>query len=232
MWKKISLTVACSAALFLAVGAQAQRWDKKTTLTFSEPVELPGVTLPAGTYVFKLVDLPATRNIVQVFNAEENQVLAAILAVPHEHATAHEKTIIGFEERRSSEPMAIHEWFYPGDLRGLEFVYPKERARELARETHQPVLAAEVKPAETPAELKQEPVVEVTPESKEIVVAESFEPEVPVAAEHPAPPSPAYESANELPKTASQVWLFGLAGLVSLAVALSARTLARQNERN
>lgn len=232
MWKKISLAVACFAALFLAIGAQAQTWNKKTTLTFSQPVELPGVTLPAGTYVFKLVDLPATRNVVQVFNADETEVLAAILAVPHEHAEAHDETIIGFEERPSGRPMAIHEWFYPGDVRGLEFVYPKERAHQLARETHQPVLAAEVTREEAPAELEAAPVVEVTPDNREVAVAETFQPEVPFAAERPAVPFPQNGQPAELPETASPLWLFGFTGLVSLGMAFTARRLARGNERN
>ena len=228
MWRRISLALVCSTLLFLATGAQAQTWNKKTTLTFSQPVELPGVTLPAGTYVFKLVNLPGTRNVVQVFNADENEVLAAILAVPHEHATPHEKTIIGFEERRSDRPQAIHEWFYPGDVRGLEFVYPKERAHELARETHQPVLAAEVTPKEEPAELEAAPVFEVTPENREVAVAETFEPDMPFAEiEHPAA-----TFGEELPRTASDVWLFGLTGLVSLAMALTARKVARRKERS
>jgi hypothetical protein len=227
MLKKLSLTFACSALLFLATGTQAQTWNKKTTLTFSEAVELPGVTLSAGTYVFKLVDLPATRNVVQVFNADETEVLAAILAVPHEHATAHDKTIIGFEERRSGLPMAIHEWFYPGDVRGLEFVYPKQRARELAREVHEPVLAAEVTPHEAPAELEEAPVVEVTPEEREIAVAETFEPAVPFVVEHNEVPF----AGHELPQTASPVWLYGFTGLMSLALAVFARKLARKTER-
>ncbi len=230
MWKKISLAFACSAALFLAIGAQAQTWNKRTTLTFNQPVELPGVTLPAGTYVFRLIDLPAARNVVQVFNADESDVLAAILAVPHEHARAHDETVIGFEERSSGSPMAIHEWFYPGDLRGLEFVYPKERARELARETHQPVLAAAVTPEETPAELEQQPVVEVTPENREVAIAETFEPEVPLTSERLAPALP--QQPQELPATAGSVWLFGLAGLFSLAMAIGVRTLARRTARN
>jgi hypothetical protein len=118
--------------------------------------------------------------------------------------------------------MAIHEWFYPGDVRGLEFVYPKGRAYELAREAHQPVLAAEVTPQETPAELEQTPVVEVTPENREIAIAETFEPEVPYAAKH----SPAPYPAPELPQTASPVWLYGFTGLVSLGLAVFAKKLA------
>lgn len=54
--------------------AVADEWDQKTTVTFSQPVEIPGQVLPAGTYVFKLADSMSDRNIVQVYNSEENHL--------------------------------------------------------------------------------------------------------------------------------------------------------------
>src|ERR1700745_2639531 len=63
----------------------AQPSNRKTTVTFSAPVEIPGVdaqVLPAGTYVFKLLDSQSDRHIVQVFNKEENHIYATILAIP------------------------------------------------------------------------------------------------------------------------------------------------------
>ena len=49
-------TLMCVFALTatLAPGARADQFDKKTNLTFSGPVQLPGTTLPAGKYMFKL----------------------------------------------------------------------------------------------------------------------------------------------------------------------------------
>jgi hypothetical protein len=217
MFKRLSLLASCLAFLFFAFAARADEWNKKTILTFNQPVELPGVVLPAGTYVFKLVDLPGARDIVQVFNQNENQLFATIIAIPHLHPVAHEKPYIGFEERPSNAPVAIHEWFYPGEVSGLEFVYPKTRAVQLARETHQPVLAAEVKPSETPVELQTEIVVEVTPENKEVQIAENYEPAVP-------PPLVVEERREEvivetLPSTASPLFLIGLGGVLSLMIA-------------
>lgn len=225
MWKRIALAVACGGVLLLALAARADTWDKKTTITFSQTVELPGVTLPAGTYVFKLVNLPATRNVVQVFNAEENEVLATILAISHEHAKPHDKTLIGFEERPAGAPPAIHEWFYPGALNGLEFVYPKVRAEELARATGEPVLAAELKPAETPAELEEALVVEVTRDNREIEVADYFEPEVAEAIAAPVPETPG--TVAVLPETASPAPLIALAGVLSLGIAAAMKAIAR-----
>ena len=35
---------------------RADDYNKKTRLTFSQPVEIPGKVLPAGTYIFRLAD--------------------------------------------------------------------------------------------------------------------------------------------------------------------------------
>src|ERR1035441_1302094 len=80
--KKMRLPRAVSNVFCLAVfagamfspAAKADPWNKKTTVTFSGPVEIPGVhlagwgVLPAGTYVFKILDSQSDRHIVQIFN--------------------------------------------------------------------------------------------------------------------------------------------------------------------
>jgi len=71
-------TVCCIALLgaALTTNARADESNKKTTITFSGPVEIPGVhltgwgVLPAGTYVFKIMDSQSDRHIVQIFNKE------------------------------------------------------------------------------------------------------------------------------------------------------------------
>jgi len=122
MLKRASLVVACFAMLFLATGARASQWDRKTTITFNQSVEVPGAVLPAGTYVFRLVDL-GVRNLVRVSNAEDNQVMTTFFAIPDQKATSYDETYIGFAERPAGSPAAIHEWFYPGMNLGLEFPY-------------------------------------------------------------------------------------------------------------
>lgn len=227
MLKRASMIVACAAMLIPAFRATADEWDKKTVMTFSQPVELPGVVLPAGTYVFKLANLQGSRNVIQVFNAEENQIIATILAIPHQHPQAHDQTYVGFEERRADTPQAIHEWFYPGNDRGLEFVYPKPRAEELVRETHQPVLAAEVSPSETPAQLEQKSVVAITPDDKELKIAETFDETLAAPARAITPPAAAAEYRRELPGTASPIALLLLLGSVSFVLAAAVRAIAR-----
>jgi len=49
----LCLTALCVLA---APKAKADAWDRKTVITFSDPVEIPGIgvhILQAGTYVFK-----------------------------------------------------------------------------------------------------------------------------------------------------------------------------------
>jgi hypothetical protein len=81
--------------------------------------------LPAGTYVFKLVNSTSDRHIVQIWNAEETQLLATILTIPNYRPDPPDRTIFEFDERPSDSPMALHSWFYPGDSTGQEFVYAR-----------------------------------------------------------------------------------------------------------
>ncbi len=126
--------------------AKADAWDKKTTITFSGPVEIPGVhlkgygVLPAGTYVFKVLDSGSDRHIVQISSKDEKTVYATILAIPNVRLKATDKTVMTFRERPAGEPEALRAWFYPGKEWGEEFVYPKARAIILAKETNTPVL--------------------------------------------------------------------------------------------
>jgi hypothetical protein len=55
----------------LGPGVSADSWDKKTIVTFSDSVEIPGQVLPAGTYVFKLANSISDRHIVQIWTGDE-----------------------------------------------------------------------------------------------------------------------------------------------------------------
>ena len=118
-------------------------------MSFSQPFEIPGgQVLPAGTYVFKLLDSVSSRDIVQIFNEDQTHIYATIIAIPNYRLQAPENTIMNFEERAAGAPVAIKAWFHPGDGLGHEFVYPKARALELAKQANEPVpsMSAEMKP--------------------------------------------------------------------------------------
>src|SRR5580698_7722087 len=127
--------------------AKADDHDKKTTVTFSGPVEIPPVyitgmrVLPAGTYVFKLVNSSSDRHIVQIFNKDQSKIYATILAIANYRLKPTGKTVITFNEGIRGKPEALRAWFFPGANWGEEFVYPKDKAVELAQVVKQPVLA-------------------------------------------------------------------------------------------
>jgi membrane anchored protein len=146
-----SLAAAIFTAAFLAVAtsvsAQDSNIDQRTYLTFSGPVQMPGVTLPAGKYVFKLAPT-ALHNVMQVFDGEEKHIIGQWFFVPAERTTeeqdrANGKPVVMFREMPEGTTPAVHYFYYPTDLRGKEFIYPKEQAVKIAAATHEKVLATD-----------------------------------------------------------------------------------------
>ncbi len=224
--------VSCLALLlfvFLPI-TRADEWNKKTIITFDKPVEIPGMVLPAGTYVFRLADSQSDRHIVQVLNKDENHVYATILAIPDYRLQPTGQTVIQFEERAANAPQAIQAWFYPGDNYGDEFVYPEVRARQIAQASNQPVLATKA-PPQTPSEMKTAPVETVKPETtpqKQTEVAQAAPPPAPPQ-QTEQQPAPSAAPAQPLPKTASPLPLIGLLGLSSLGIGGVLRAMAKRS---
>jgi hypothetical protein len=128
MMKKHILTTAISLALFgalLVPKVRADELDKMTTVTFSEPVQVSGKALPAGTYVFKLMDDASGRNIVEIFNADETRLITMTMAIPDYRMTTPDKPLFSFEERPSGQTEVLKAWFYPGDNYGEQFLSSK-----------------------------------------------------------------------------------------------------------
>ncbi len=237
---KIGAMIFCLALVVLALpaGLMADDYNKATKVTFSQPFEVPGVgaqVLPAGTYVFKLLDSQADRNIVQIFNEREDHIFSTILAIPNYRLHATDKTVITFRERAAGQPEAIRAWFYPGNTWGQEFVYPKARAIELAKLTNQPVLAMPTELASNLAEpvksadeppvvaLKQAPVEAVKPSGEVVAMTEVVEPPPVQTAE-----AQSTEPSRSLPKTASQLPLLGLIGLLSIAAGVGLSLISKR----
>jgi hypothetical protein len=249
---KAAATLSCVALMgaALAPSAKADDFDKKTTFTFSGPVEIPPVyvtgmrVLPAGTYVFKLLNSSSNRHIVQIFNESQTKIYATILAIPNYRLTPTDRTVITFNEGIAGKPESIRAWFYPGANWGEEFVYPKEKALELAKVTNLPVLALETAVREEAAEpdqpqivaqLEQAPVVAVRPTGETVELAQVIQTEptparaaAPVTAQAQASPEPVLYADNRLPDTASPLPLIGLFGLLSLGGAFAIRGVAKR----
>jgi LPXTG-motif cell wall-anchored protein len=208
----LSFLVICA---FLSSNATGDEWNKRTKVTFSAPVEVPGVgaqVLPAGTYLFKLMDSPSDRNIVQIFNEDGTHLYTTILAIPNYRLRVSDVTVMTFGERAEGQPEAIRAWFYPGANWGQEFVYPKTRATELAKRTDEPVLATPIDLSTTPVEaLKTAPIEAVAPSGETLDLAKVVE---------PPPAEPVITAVKTLPRTASSLPIFGLIGLLSLVTGL------------
>jgi len=213
------VVVACA---FLIPAAAADEWNNRTTVMFSAPVEVPGVglhLLPAGTYLFKLMDSPSDRNIVQIFSEDGTHLFTTILAIPNYRLRTTDKTVMTFGERAESQPEALRAWFYPGANWGQEFVYPKARAMELAKIIQEPVLATPIDLGVAPIEaLKTAPVEAIAPTGATVALTQVVEPP-PVAVKPTAPDKPSAQ-VKSLPQTASSLPLLGLIGLLSLGTGL------------
>jgi hypothetical protein len=95
---------------------------------------MPGVTLQPGTYVFKIADTPS-RNVVQVFDKDEKDIIGQWLYVSAERPQVTGETVVTFKEMREGTTPAVQFWYYPGDKIGKEFIYPKDQALKIAART-------------------------------------------------------------------------------------------------
>jgi hypothetical protein len=224
LYTAIAMIFCISLALtFFSTSARADEWNRKTIVTFTAPFEVPGVgahNLPAGTYVFKILDSLSDRHIVQIFSEDGTHVFTTILAIPNYRLKATGKTVMTFKERAAGQPEALRAWFYPGRNWGEEFVYPKLRAVELAKIVNEPVLATPIEMENAPVEaLKTAPVVAVQPTGEVVEVAKVVE---------PPPVEVAAAPAASLPHTASSLPLAGLIGLLSLGAGLALLVISKR----
>jgi hypothetical protein len=221
--------------------ARADESNKKTIVTFSQAVEVPGKILPAGTYTFLLMDSPSDRHIVQIFNADGTQIVTTILAINDYRLQPTGQTVMKFSERPGDSPDALRAWFYPGDTFGQEFVYPKARAIQLAQTTNVAVPAVAADTLDDSA-IKTVSIVAVTPDQKEVDVATAIqtappatattvEPVVqttpPAAAVTPAPVVVADKETEELSHTASSMPLIAMLGGLSICLALGLKLIMK-----
>ena len=259
-----SIAAAVFTAAFLTAATSASAQDsninQRTILTFSGPVQMPGVTLPGGKYVFRLADT-ALHNVMQVFDGDEKRIIGQWFFIPKNRTTqeasaANGKPVVMFKEMPEGFTPAIQYYFYPTDLTGKEFIYPKDQALKIAAATHQTVLATDtdaakggeahvfrVEPNGAAAQYDANATASSEPAAKAPSTASlnsQADTNNSPASGPPAyappknqatgtsgqNPAPRQQASNELPKTASPFQLIGLIGLFSLTSAFGLR-LAR-----
>jgi hypothetical protein len=257
-----ALVLAVLAVLAGRVAAQEVNTLERTFLTFSGTVEMPGVTLQPGTYVFKLADT-ASRNVVQVWDGEEKNMLGHWLFVQAERPEVTGENVIMFKEQRAGATPAVQYWYFPGERIGKEFLYPKDQATRIAQRTGADVRTedgvvegdglASVEPSSAGVSVQAESTIKNAPaaaqptasagslagnrgvqtETKAEVDVDADRPEVsaqasvaePAPAAEPSPSAVGTSGQAELPQTASPLALSGLIGLLSLAGAMTLRSI-------
>ena len=142
------LTVIATAVVLALLGvftdlaAQHPDTRDRTIMTFSSAVELPGMKLEPGTYVFRIADT-ASRNVIQVLSEDEMKQLGQWLFVSAERQEVTGDTVVTFREASAGTTPAVQFWYYPGEKIGKEFIYPKDQALRIAGRTGAEVLTEE-----------------------------------------------------------------------------------------
>jgi len=290
--KRAALIVGCFILAFVAFAprlVKGDEWNLATRFTVNHPFEVPGMVLQANTpYVIRLLDSPSNRNIVQIYNSDHTQMLTMFMAISDERLQPVDDTTFTFIETQAGFPLPMKEWFYPGRLNGLEFVYPKDQASTIASHARESVLAAngtdlhklstieveaigpvgteapvaetaanitkseetsvvQEKPSEpepapavaenTPVEpaVDQEQVEQQNLDNSANQIAQNTQPEQPeVQQPAPAPAAPASteqskEENQELPRTAGELPLTALIGILCLGGGLGLRVLSTRS---
>ena len=221
----LSLFVATLLSVTVLPGANADTYNKKTVITFSQDVEVPGKILPAGTYTFRLLDSPADRHIVQIYDADGTHLITTVLAINDYHLKPAGDTILKFNERPGDSPEALRAWFYPGDNFGQAFVYPKERAIQLAQSNKYDVPSVGAATLDDNS-MQTTPIAAATPDQTVATSASQTTPTEPAATPAPVQAAPIEETA-ELPQTASSTPLIALLGALAISLALGLKLLLK-----
>jgi hypothetical protein len=217
---RLACGLAVAAGLLATALVRAETYDKRTVFTFNRPISVPGVTLPAGKYMFRLVDTETSRKVVQVLDEYGKTPYAMLHSIPEVRRDASGSPEVRFMETAKGQPTAVKTWWYPNERIGYEFIYPKDQARRLAQAVVEPVLTT--RDETTKVEQTQTAKLErLTPTEEKPVVAEATpEPIVPTGVVQEGVVA---EARTELPTTATERPLIGLIALLSLAGAAAVR---------
>jgi hypothetical protein len=222
----VAVAVVC---ISVTPAALAQVWDHKMTVTVNQPFEVPGAVLPAGEYVFRIVDIAANRTVFRIFSTDEKTVYATVMGIPDFRLEPSEETDVTFFEARPGDPRPLQAWFYTGYQYGLEFVYPYERAAAIAETSDDHVIAFKApeasetlrmkpEPERSVEELLSEPLVAIEPELGEVGIGEVHPGEL---------MTPSGPVQTGLPKTATPLPLFVLIGALAATAAAGLRWTGR-----
>jgi hypothetical protein len=195
---RTKLFMACALAFVVSLAgtsvAAQEPTNQITYFTFSAPFELPGgKTLPAGKYVFKIVDSPSNRHIVHVMSEDQREMHATVMAIPAQRMDPADEPEVRFMEADANAAPAIRTWWYPGRSIGHEFIYPKEQARRLAARQSEAVLTVDDEAA-TEEQMRTAALSRIDKEGREAAVNAEMRAEK--NAPTPAPATPETTTAQ------------------------------------
>lgn len=130
-----SMSLVGLAVFLFVIGALAGASLRKTKITFSQPVRVPGMTLSAGTYYFS-APLPNSRTIVRI--EDENRKFVAHFMGLLDYSRRPSHDIVTFGDHDCG-PKAIKSWSYPPSGSAVRFVYSQEEAASIAAACNEPV---------------------------------------------------------------------------------------------
>jgi hypothetical protein len=249
--------LAAAAFLFVLLNptpVKADEWDLATIFSVSHQVEIPGdkVLQPNTKYLIRLLDSPANRTVVQVFNKDRTHLISMFMAIPAIRPEPTDHTVFEFMEVPAGYPVPIRAWFYPGRKTGLEFMYPKEEREKFASYTAKPVKTsvettqavvveqptepvhnevAQNQPVEAAPPVNEADIAKAEPPTQEIERSKPTEPEQGVTqapTPEPQEQSTTSQTPKELPHTSGALGLLALTGALSAAAGLGSRRLRKK----
>jgi hypothetical protein len=122
------IVLALATVLIVVAGVAAGRAfgnSRINYLTFNGTVALPGVLLPAGTYVFEVVEPGAAGDVVSVSSREGRHYFMAFTRFVSRPPRLRRSQTIGFGEAPAGTPPPIAVWYPLDSSRGHEFIYPR-----------------------------------------------------------------------------------------------------------
>jgi len=228
----------------LSTPATAYTLDRRTLFTFNQPIALPGMTLPAGTYTFRLADPMTGGKVVQILNHSGTESFAMLLSIPAYRVEPARDSEISFMETASGMPAAVKIWWQEGSTRGYEFIYPKAQVDRLARGVPPaPTVNAARRSATEPTIASESSVLPDVDEANAAATTEEIaDPSsaaqapdrqgqlaqpapAPLSAQEPTPQPADQGTREELPRTATFLPLAVMAGTLML---FGGRWLARK----
>ena len=106
-----------------ATGAFAD--NRRTTyFTFNRSVQMPGVVLPAGSYIFEVANPDGQADVVRVLSRDRKHVhLMKFTRFVYRPLKGNLDSTLSLGESAVGQPPTVKAWYPQSETRGREFIY-------------------------------------------------------------------------------------------------------------